>query len=306
MTAATCGICDIPANVAPPLKSARTKFSVSEEWVTASPSTSVRSSSDLPEPVAPTHSPCGPIPSCAASLRSSITGWPSSPTPIGTRSRSATDRGRQVRATSTAAASPRFSRSVKSRLASSGSSSSPPPIRSGASCRASASAASGEMPSGTPSYARPAPDSSRSSPGCTTTERPPRGSSSSPGTTSTIVTPCRPSAAASNESGGTIPPSRTTTTCGWSITGWLSRLNRGRPSSRPASSFSSSPRSSPNSRFVPAPSTCPGTCVCGSHFTQSQRPTAPGAATTATIRSSGECSVTNCATSARAADCADS
>ena len=89
ITAATCGIWDMPAKVAPPLKSARTKFSVSEEWVTARPSTRVRSSSDLPEPVAPTHRPCGPMPSCAASLRSSITGWPSSPTPIGTRSRSA-------------------------------------------------------------------------------------------------------------------------------------------------------------------------------------------------------------------------
>ncbi len=143
ITAATCGIRAMPAKVAPPLKSARTKFSVSEVWVTARPSTSVRSSSDLPEPVAPTHRPCGPMPSWAASLRSSITGEPSSPTPIGTRSRSAWDRGRQVRPTSTDAASPRFSRSVNSRLASRGSSSSPPvAMCSGASWRASASAAS--------------------------------------------------------------------------------------------------------------------------------------------------------------------
>ncbi|CAM5730663.1 hypothetical protein STENM223S_05873 [Streptomyces tendae] len=151
ITAATCGIRDMPANVAPPLKSARTKFSVSEECVTARPSTSVRSSSDLPEPVAPTHRPCGPMPSCAASLRSSITGRPSSPTPIGTRRRSGVDRGRQVRATSTAAASPRPSRSVKSRLARSGSSSFPLPMRSGASWRASASAAGSDSPSGSPS-----------------------------------------------------------------------------------------------------------------------------------------------------------
>ena len=143
ITAATCGICAMPAKVAPPLKSARTKFSVSDEWVTARPSTSVRRSSDLPEPVAPTHRPCGPMPSCAASFKSSMTGWPSSPTPIGTRRRSATERGRQVRETSTEAASPRLSSSVNSRFASSGSSSSPPvPIRSGASWRASASAAS--------------------------------------------------------------------------------------------------------------------------------------------------------------------
>lgn len=323
MTAATCGICAIPVKVAPPLKSASTKFSVSEVCVTASPSTSVRSSSDLPEPVAPTHSPCGPMPSCAASLRSSITGAPSSPTPIGTRSRSPADRGRQVRATSTEPASPRFSRSVKSRFASSGSSSSPPPVRSGASCRASASAAGSDSASGTPSYATPAADSSRSRPGRTTTDRPPRPgpsparsgpASASPAVTSTIVTPCRPSAAANTESGGTRPrrpsASSTTTRCGWSSTGCTSRLNRGRPSSRGASSRSSSPRSSPNSRFVPAPSKpsgrCPGTCACGSHLTQSHDGAAPGAATTATTRSSGECSVTSCATSARAVARADS
>ena len=47
-------------------------MSVSDEWVIASPSTSVRSSSDLPEPVAPITSPCGPMPSCAASLMSSV------------------------------------------------------------------------------------------------------------------------------------------------------------------------------------------------------------------------------------------
>ncbi len=310
MTAATCGICPMPVKVAPPLKSARTKFSVSEVCVTARPSTSVRSSSDLPEPVAPTHRPCGPMPSCAASLRSSMTGAPSSPTPIGTRSRSPAERGRQVRATSIEAASPRFSRSVKSRLASSGSSSSPPPVRSGASCRASASAAGSDSVSGTPSYAIPAPDSRRSRPGRTTTDSPPRGSSSSPATTSTMVTPCSPSAAANAESGGTRPPrelaSSTTTRCGWSSTGDTSRLNRGRPSRRGASSASTSARSSLNSRFVPAPSTCPGTCVCGSHFVQSHAGAAPGAATTATTRSSGECSVVSCATSARAAPRADS
>lgn len=50
----------MPAKVAPPLKSERTKFRVSEVWVTARPRTRVRSSSDLPEPVAPTHRPCGP------------------------------------------------------------------------------------------------------------------------------------------------------------------------------------------------------------------------------------------------------
>ena len=60
----------------------------------ASASTRVRSSSDLPEPVAPISRPCGPMPSCADSLRSSSTGRRPAPTPIGTRSRSRCGRGR--------------------------------------------------------------------------------------------------------------------------------------------------------------------------------------------------------------------
>ncbi len=76
MTADVCGRTSRLANVAPPLKSTRTKFSVSDECVSARPSTSVRSSSDLPEPVAPMTSPCGPMPPCADSLMSSSTGWP--------------------------------------------------------------------------------------------------------------------------------------------------------------------------------------------------------------------------------------
>ncbi len=119
-----------------------------------------------------------------------------------------------------------------------------------------------------------------------------------------MVTPCSPSAAANTDSGGTSPPrelaSSTTTRCGWSSTGETSRLNRGRPSRRGASSASTSVRSSLNSRLLPAPSTCPGTWVCGSHFTQSHEATAPGAATTATTMSSGECSVANWPTIARA------
>ena len=53
MTAETCGRSAMPANVAPPLKSTSTKLSASGEWVIDSASTRVRSSSDLPEPVAP-------------------------------------------------------------------------------------------------------------------------------------------------------------------------------------------------------------------------------------------------------------
>ena len=90
----------MPANVAPPLKSTSTRLSWSGGWVIASPSTSVRRNSDLPLPVAPTTSPCGPMPCCADSLRSRCTivvpelVEGSLPTPIGTRNRSRADRGR--------------------------------------------------------------------------------------------------------------------------------------------------------------------------------------------------------------------
>ena len=77
MTAETCGRSAMPANVAPPLKSTSTKLSASGEWVSESASTRVRSSSDLPEPVAPMTSPCGPMPCWADSLMSSATGPPS-------------------------------------------------------------------------------------------------------------------------------------------------------------------------------------------------------------------------------------
>ena len=45
----------------------------------------MRRNSDFPEPVAPTHRPCGPMPFRAASLMSSSTGSPCSDTPMGTR-----------------------------------------------------------------------------------------------------------------------------------------------------------------------------------------------------------------------------
>ena len=76
MTAETCGMSAMPAKVAPPLKSTRTKLSCSEECVIASARTRVRSSSDLPEPVAPMTSPCGPMPCWADSLMSRATTWP--------------------------------------------------------------------------------------------------------------------------------------------------------------------------------------------------------------------------------------
>ena len=50
-----CGMPPMPANVAPPLKSISTKLSWSGEWLSAKDNTSVRNTSDLPEPVAPTR-----------------------------------------------------------------------------------------------------------------------------------------------------------------------------------------------------------------------------------------------------------
>ena len=106
ITAEVCGNRSSPRKVAPPLKSTSTKFSVSDECVSANASTSVRSSSLLPEPVAPTSSPCGPIPPCADSLRSSSTGAPVSVTPIGIRNRSRAARSCHNAATSRAVTSP--------------------------------------------------------------------------------------------------------------------------------------------------------------------------------------------------------
>ena len=94
MRPATCGSGARSAKAAPPLKSTSTKASWSGGWVAARPATTVRSSSLLPEPVAPTTSPCGPMPSSAASLRSSRTGSPRTVTPTGTLSSSDRGRGR--------------------------------------------------------------------------------------------------------------------------------------------------------------------------------------------------------------------
>jgi hypothetical protein len=84
MTAETCGRSSRAANVAPPLKSTRMKLSSSEECVAIREPTMVRSTSDLPEPVAPMSRPCGPMPPTAASLKSMSTIEPSGPGPMGT------------------------------------------------------------------------------------------------------------------------------------------------------------------------------------------------------------------------------
>ena len=60
MTAATCGACVKSRNVAPPLKSMRSRLSASGELRAIMPSATVRSSSDLPDPVAPDAEPVWP------------------------------------------------------------------------------------------------------------------------------------------------------------------------------------------------------------------------------------------------------
>ena len=74
MIAAMCGTPSSPRNVAPPLKSTSTMFSTSGECEVTIDNTNVRKNSDLPEPVAPMHNPCGPMPASADSLMSSSSG----------------------------------------------------------------------------------------------------------------------------------------------------------------------------------------------------------------------------------------
>ena len=207
-----------PANVAPPLKSTRTRLSAADECVVTSPRTSVRSSSDLPEPVAPTHRPWGPIPSCAASLRSSSTGSPSSPIPNGTRSRSRTARGRQAAATSKVSGSPGTpSSSSRPGVDGPASSRAAPGVRHGASRRARASASGPESPSGRPNHSipppLPAPTRSPPSGSSPTTRRSPRRATrpSRAPSRSTRVTPARPSSTSArspSSPSGPRPPRR--------------------------------------------------------------------------------------------------
>ena len=74
ITAAVCGRRSRPAKAAPPLKSTRTKLSSPALWWWAKLVTTALSNSDFPDPVAPMHSPCGPMPPLADSLMSRYTG----------------------------------------------------------------------------------------------------------------------------------------------------------------------------------------------------------------------------------------
>lgn len=113
MMAAMWAIPSRPRNVAPPLKSTSTRLSCSGECDVIIESTSVRRNSDLPEPVAPIHNPCGPIPPSAASLMSSSMGCPFGVIPIGTRNRSRRDRCRHTCSGTIAAASGIFSSAIR-------------------------------------------------------------------------------------------------------------------------------------------------------------------------------------------------
>ena len=272
MTAAVCGRSCRPRKVAPPLKSTRIRLSALGVCVIARPSTSVRSSSDLPDPVAPMTRPCGPMPSSAASLMSSSTGSPCSPTPIGMRSRSRTVRGRQSCSTRRFSGSPTPSMSTSSAEPSNGCSSdvSAAPTRQGAMRRAVASASLTESPSARPSSSTPLRPTAPSFPP-STTRRSPRRAASRPmePDRSTSVTPTRPSSSSTRSSRLTAPPSMTRTTCAWSGCGVASRVNRARGDSSGDSHSSSSASEPATSRRVPTASLSRGSWLCGSHFTQS-------------------------------------
>ncbi len=306
MTAETCGSDSMPRNVAPPLKSTSTKLRISEEWVAASPRTRVRTSSLLPEPVAPMMRPCGPMPPWADSLMSSSTMRPSAPSPIGTRSRLRGARGRHSAGISRWRGSATPSRSLSVMLVAS--TSCPSPLlaveaRSGASWRARPSAWRKDSRSGRPS---PVTSSLPAWSSWTRLNRSGRTSSRSvmPSSVRAVeplrsmtVTPWMASAP-SWESCGTYPPSTITTWYGRASTEGPG-LNLPRSFSSPPSSLSRSLRSSAMSRTGPAASVSSGCRACGSHLTHSHWAIQSLPAHTATRMSSGEWKTASCPTSAR-------
>ena len=299
ITAETCGISDIPANVAPPLKSTSTMLSCSGEWVRARPSTSVRRNSDLPEPVAPMTSPCGPMPCWADSLMSRLMTLPPSPSPMGTRSRSRAGRWRQASAGSKPCTSPRPSRSMKSigpAISPLGVSVTPAvTVCSGVSRRANASAVawshwsasartgasrrrsalSGKRPSSTGSSAS---NSSR--------RQDASSSSSQRAGRSSTVTPWRPSGGTTWLPGGRKPPSTTNSRCG--VAGRSSAPKRGRSLRSGGSSAARSLSDVDTIRIGPTASDCWVDSECGSHFIQSQWARFCSEASTAISRFSGD------------------
>ena len=327
MTAETCGMSDMPAKVAPPLKSTSTMLSCSGECVIARPSTSVRRNSDLPEPVAPITRPCGPMPCCADSLRSRWAGRPPSPTPMGTRSRSRAGRGRHAAAASKAWTSPRPSRSMKSVLpeSSSGAASSGTPEPAVTVCsavrrRANASAVARSHWS---PRARTGSSRTRTASRATVPREagvgPPEGSatasrsasrsrvgssrSSQRAGRSTTVTPCNPSGGTTWLPGGRSPPSSSSRTCG--TAGRSSAPKRGRSVRSGGSRSASSSREVATIRRGPTASVTRAEWACGSHFTQSQCASWRSPASTATTSCSEEWKAVAEHTTARARPRAD-
>ncbi len=84
----TCGTPAKGLTADPPLRSARTKFSSSGGWPSISDSITVRTSVDLPEPVVPDMTPCGPSPPSSRDFMSKNNNSPlSERLPNGTRNR---------------------------------------------------------------------------------------------------------------------------------------------------------------------------------------------------------------------------
>ncbi|CAB4927837.1 unannotated protein [freshwater metagenome] len=304
MTAEVCGSRSSRVKVAPPLKSLSTKFSVSESCVQARASTRVRSSSDLPDPVAPTSRPCGPTPSWALSLRSSSSGAPSAPTPIGTRSWSRLGRGAHPLETSKLNGSVMPSRSARSVVAVIAFSPVPPAdSRSGASWRARDSAAAPVSASARPSSTSPSVVRLLSRPSAVTSRTSVPRSSSRGGAVvrSSTVTPSTPPSLARWSEPAVSPPSRTTSTCGppTVVTGPLG-LNRGRTATRSSSWASSAGSVGAMSRTRPRASERSGCWACGSHLAYSHASRRSVPAHTATRTSSGLWWVVSWATTARA------
>ncbi len=306
MTAEVCGRSSRPRKVAPPLKSTRMKLSVSEEFVRASERTRVRSSSLLPEPVAPISIPCGPVPPWADSLMSSSTGSPSAPTAIGTLSRlgpvcchSAFGSWR--------CRSGMPSSVVSSTLEESGSEESdaePRPMRYGASRLASDTAPVSPKVSGRPSRVtcslrsrsvRTRPSSS-SSTVKRRVMRPGRQESAPLRSRTTVLRKPGPSR---RWPAGTTPPSTTITVNGSSRPGTASGSNCGRSMNSAPSRFSSSPHAETVIRVGPAPSVSCGWRLWGSHFVHSQSARRSSETQNAIHTSSGEWKVANWASSAR-------
>ncbi len=325
MTAETCGMSVMPAKVAPPLKSTSTMLSCSGEWVSASPSTSVRRNSDLPEPVAPITRPCGPMPCWADSLMSRCTRLPPSPRPMGTRSRSRAGRDTQAAPGSNSRTSPRPSRSMKSDgprsspgLASAGPTTAT--LCSGVSRRAKASAVA-------TSHWSPLAriGSSRSRSACSGTMRSapstPSDASAAPSTgpdssssrrldwlsisdhrtgRSSTVTPCRPSGGITWLPGGSSTPSVTSRMCG--LGGRSSAPNRGRSARSGGSSAARSLSDVDTIRIGPTASVSSWLWPCGSHFSQSQSARWASEHSTATARCSGDWKAVAEQSSARASE----